>query len=368
MDSEPWNADLLDWLASDFSAHGSDLRYLIRGLLTSQAYQAPAVVTTELTAKNYVFQGPAVRRLSAEQFADSVSAVTGEWRAKPSGRDAVLVRDWAIKSSPLGFALGRPIRDQVFTTRDSHATTFQALELVNGNTLEKTLHRGSLRMLGELPPAPENLFDSGMIREGSASFDIDITGAKKVWLLTQDAGSYDPTRTIAGWSGVEFVGPKGTTKLEDVPTISKFNQDSITAKNQALGKSVTVPLNTRLLFPIEGLGFTRMRGKVAVDDRSHPSDIAGAVRFFVFTSEPDADRLVKIDGQPPVQPGEPLRNVDEAIDRLYLTLCGRAPSPEERRIARQYFAEGGAKPELQPAALQDFLWSMLLHPDFQYLY
>ena len=40
-------------------------------------------------------------------------------------------------------------------------------------------------------------------------------------------------------------------------------------------------------------------GAVAIDDRSRPSDIGGAVRFFIFTAEPDPDRLVKIEGQPP---------------------------------------------------------------------
>ena len=58
MDSQPWNADLLDWLASDFTAHGNDLKYLLRTILTSKAYQMPAVVSTELAAKNYVFAGP----------------------------------------------------------------------------------------------------------------------------------------------------------------------------------------------------------------------------------------------------------------------------------------------------------------------
>jgi hypothetical protein len=368
MDSEPWNPDLLDWIASDFTVHGNDLRYLLRELMTSQAYQMPAIVSEEQAQKNFVFRGPYVRRISAEEFADTVSAITGEWRTKQNGHDAVFVRDWELKSSPLALALGRPIRDQVFTTRDNGATTFQALELVNGSTLERTLHRGSLRLLGELPPAPENLFDSGVVKHGSVSFDVDITGAKKIWLLTQDAGSYDPSRTVAGWSGVEFVGPKGVTTLADVPTISKFTEEPITAEKESLGKSVSVPLNARLLFPIDGLGFIRMRGRVAIDDRSRPSDIGGAVRFFIFTAEPDMERLVRVDGRPPVVAEPPLQSVDQAIDRIYLSLCARRPSAEERRVAQQFFATGDAEPQLEPAGLQDFLWSMLLHPDFQYLY
>jgi hypothetical protein len=108
---------------------------------------------------------------------------------------------------------------------------------------------------------------------------------------------------------------------------------------------------------------------VAIDDRSNPSDIAGAVRFFVFSAEPDPERLMKVEGDAPVPLPPPVGDVDEAIQRLYLDLLSRAPSPEELQIAKQFFAsDANSKPNLEPAAMEDFLWSMLLHPDFQYVY
>ena len=62
------------------------------------------------------------------------------------------VREWRIAGSSLDRALGRPIRDQVYTTRDAQATTIQALELVNGERLTHWLWRGARRMLGETTP------------------------------------------------------------------------------------------------------------------------------------------------------------------------------------------------------------------------
>src|SRR5262245_25530244 len=59
------------------------------------------------------------------------------------------VRGWRIPGSSLERALGRPIRDQVYSTRDNQATTIQALELVNGDTLTHWLARGARKMLGE---------------------------------------------------------------------------------------------------------------------------------------------------------------------------------------------------------------------------
>jgi hypothetical protein len=47
-----------------------------------------------------------------------------------------------------------------------------------------------------------------------------------------------------------------------------------------------------------------------------------------------------------------------------LQLFARKPNREEVRTVRKYYAGG----KLAPAALEDCLWSLLLHPEFQYLY
>ena len=43
MDGEPWSPALLDWLAADFVAHQYDIKHLIETIVTSRAYQMPAV-------------------------------------------------------------------------------------------------------------------------------------------------------------------------------------------------------------------------------------------------------------------------------------------------------------------------------------
>jgi len=363
MDGEPWNADLLDWLASDFTAHASDLKYLLRLLMTSKAYQLPAAISGEQPENPYVFRGPQVRRLSAEEFADTVAAITGEWRLAERDKTAMPARDWQFKASPLALALGRPIRDQVFTTRDNRPTTFQALELANGASLENMLRRGALRLLGQLPAAPDNLFDSGKLRKGAVDFDIDVSGLKQLWLLEQDAGCYDPTRTVAGWVHVELFGPRGVKDLADLAPAT-FARQPLTSNKEGVGEAVTMPPGARLVLPLDGPGYTRMRGRVALDDRSLPDDVEGAVRFFIFGAEPDRERLVRVSGTPPVPAPPPLAGVDEAGRRLYLQLFARKPNSQEARIVRKYFAGG----KLAPAALEDLLWSLLLHPEFQYLY
>ena len=243
MDAEPWNQDLLDWLASDFVAHGYDLQHLIRQIMTSRAYQTEAV--REAPRRRIRVPRPALRRITAEQFEDTISAVTGEWRVNSQSTDtySTYTREWRLKSDPLSRALGRPIRDQVYTERSTVATTLQALELTNGPLLSKRLERAAKTLLGELPPAPANLFDSKVVRDGSVPVDVDITGARELWLLIEDVDSYDPARVIAGGRNARIRGPDGTVKLEPrLPRLEAAHSVELTWK-------------------IEGKGFTRFRAQ-----------------------------------------------------------------------------------------------------------
>jgi mono/diheme cytochrome c family protein len=77
MQQTAWDPDLLDWLAQDLVAHGYDLKETMERILTSRAYQLPAVDLGERLNTNYVFAGPDVRRMTAEQFRDALASVTG---------------------------------------------------------------------------------------------------------------------------------------------------------------------------------------------------------------------------------------------------------------------------------------------------
>ncbi len=84
MEREAWHPDLLDWLAEDFVASGYNAQAMLERILTSDAYQRAAVDLPD-RVDAYTFQGPAIRRLTAEQFADALGAVTGVWQTAPAG-------------------------------------------------------------------------------------------------------------------------------------------------------------------------------------------------------------------------------------------------------------------------------------------
>ncbi len=90
MQTEPWNADLLDYLANHLAANGYDLKKTLELIATSQAYQSRAeVIAKGAEDHGYVYAGPRAKRLTAEQFVDAVWQLTG---AAPPKMDAPVLR------------------------------------------------------------------------------------------------------------------------------------------------------------------------------------------------------------------------------------------------------------------------------------
>jgi len=374
MDSQPWSPELLDWLAGDFAKHRHDLKRLIATILTSRAYQMAAVVSGPQPGE-FVFRGPEVRRMTAEQFADAVGAITGEWRVyQPSdARQGLYTREWRVASSPLTRALGRPIRDQVVTTRNSDATMLQALELVNGDTLARWLSRGARKMLDELPAQPLSRFDSRPIRGTDpkkqpepVSFDVDISNAGKLWLLVADAGSYEPERVEPVWAQAEFVGPDGVTPLSALRPIEVSGERAGPGPIEFKGADGTSGLRvmapSRLVYDISGKGFTRLRGVAAIEKSCLRDDIQPRARFFIFDAEPNMERLVPVGADVPVPTAPGRRTPSEIVARVFEHAIGRAPTAEERRLAEAAVGSASA------AGLADLLWALFMSPDFQLIY
>ncbi len=94
-------------------------------------------------------------------------------------------------------------------------------------------------------------------------------------------------------------------------------------------------------------------------------DIKPAVRFFVFSAEPDRHQLVAVGGAPPV-PAPPAESDPELlINNLFMQALCRKPRPEEFQVARQLLAPGG---KTSVKGLEDLLWSVLMHPELQYIF
>lgn len=196
LDGNAWNSDLLDWLAADLVDHDYDLKHTMTLMCTSRAYQFPSVGAPSPSETEFTFHGPIVKRMTAEQFADAVFAISriereltadmlkidgrGQGGQLSAARAVLLARRTPLEaprpsadgliasaasdscclignqlraalvpSDPLTTALGRPNREQVVLRRDEWATTLQALELTNGVTLDALVQRGAAAWLND---------------------------------------------------------------------------------------------------------------------------------------------------------------------------------------------------------------------------
>jgi hypothetical protein len=156
MANQPWSEDLLDYLANYLVEQKYDLKKLMEQIATSKTFQAgPALLAKEPIGAEYVFRGPELRRMSAEQFMDALWMLTKSGPGKaaaplapPAFAEGVpterrLVRAALVKADALMRSLGRPNREQVVTTRPDQLTTLQALDLSNGQILSDHLTRGA---------------------------------------------------------------------------------------------------------------------------------------------------------------------------------------------------------------------------------
>ena len=138
MDKPAWNADLLDWLAEDLIANGWDLKHTLEIILTSRAYAMPSVEGPKDEKAAFIFKGPLTRRLTAEQFSDAITALTGGWARLPASiefdfshadaKGALTMPQWIWTDEPLDLG---PQREAIQKARGSLVAAIASLDIAN---------------------------------------------------------------------------------------------------------------------------------------------------------------------------------------------------------------------------------------------
>jgi hypothetical protein len=267
--------------------------------------------------------------------------------------------------------LGRPIRDQVYSVRDNQPTTLQALELVNGEPLTHWLTRGARKMLAELPPEPTPIYTRPTPKKVLVPFEVDISHARKLWLLVSDTGSYSPEKVEAIWANAELVGKDKVTPLSSLQPLDdaglRVSASPIEVKG-ANGAGVRVKTPSRLIYDISGQGYTTLRGLIGIENFDAGSDINPSLSFFVFDTEPNMERLTAVLPDTPVPCEKLEKSPAKLVDRLFWYAFDRAPTLTEKRIALAALTEAKNPKHTSPDGLADLLWAMLMKPEFQFIY
>ena len=136
------NEELLSAVAADFTAHGFDLKHLMRTIMNSAAYQRVSEAADPEAPDDRFYSQFIVKRLPAEVILDAYSQVTGistAFSGYPNGTRALQLRDSTATTYFLT-AFGRPARKQTCACeRTDDATIAQTLHLANGGSLNDKL-------------------------------------------------------------------------------------------------------------------------------------------------------------------------------------------------------------------------------------
>jgi hypothetical protein len=333
-------------------------------IVTSRAYQLPAVPLKSEASKDFVFSGPAVKRMSAEQFVDAVSTLTGVWYPPAPG-------------APFSMPNPDALRDEL-------------------------------------------KFRSGVMRTGSAEVDVDVTGAQVLTLMVSDTGN-GANSDWADWAEPRIVGPKGETRLTTLKWHSatvgygrvQIDKNIVSKPLRVAGKpyanGIGAHANSVITYRLPA-GTTRFRATIGPDTGA--VEMPGSqvsVEFMVFAGDRPlleeraalavADPLMRALGRPnreqvvtqrasaattlqalELTNGQTLAtmlaegaaertrsgaagNPAVLVNQIYQQALSRPPTPNERVAA-----VGLLGAPMRTEGVEDLLWALISLPEFQLIY
>ncbi len=146
------NDELLTALAQDFAAHRFDLKHLIRTITRSRTYQLSATPNDTNRDDTKYFSRAFTKLLTAEQLLDAlcdVTAVPEKFAGLPLGTRAIQLPDGEV-NHPFLKTFGQPARELACECeRESDSNLAQALQLINGPTINEKIRQPNNR-LGKL--------------------------------------------------------------------------------------------------------------------------------------------------------------------------------------------------------------------------
>lgn len=393
MQTEPWNSDLLDYLATYLSDNGHDLKKTLAHIVTSQAYQSRAeVIGKGADDHGYTYAGPRSRRLSAEQFVDVIWHLTGtapvkmdaaimRGKADPKvAKDIQLSAEWVWGDSakngapPAGdvvmlrktFKLDAPVTSAsaVVTADNSFILYVNGRKISSGDQwhefeavpLHASLVEGAnnitiiAKNAGKGPNAAGAYFESRIRHEDG----------REIKIVTDSTWQYHPTANEGkegrlgaqpkdGWKPVTIVKPVG-------PWTTVLNRDVPALLAQA-GQKTKHPIRASLIksnFLMRTLGRPNRDQIVSM----RPDDLTTLEAIDLSNGAILTDTLAR--GAQNLLARNEWSDLPAFTRWLYrATLC-REPSPAELSEITSALGE-----KLTEQSIADALWSVVMLPEFQ---
>jgi hypothetical protein len=381
MDTEPWNEDLLDHLATQFTDDGYDLRKALAHIATSAIYQSQAIITED-PAKAAEFRGPVAKRLTAEQFVDAVWSLTGTAPAQPHQAVAAarsntgstnLQAKWiwsyptASASSPANekITLGTEfdLTEIPASARAVYIADNDGILYLNGKEISRTQGDPAAREanLTGLRPGKNHLIvvaTNGGAAPNPAGFvfEAHLTFPNKETLVLTSNASWKWTSSIPGPDGTFSTAPGNWQPAAEVQNQAVWN--AFAAALHPGPASTTASFTRASLVPADLLMRALGRPNREQIVSMRPDNVTTLEAIDLANGNQLAQLLKR--GATTLASNNP--NTASLIDDLFLRALTRPPAPAEKSALLAAIG-----PQASPQSVEDLLWMILLLPEFQFV-
>lgn len=360
MADDAWSEDLLNGLARQFAEHDYDLKWLMETIATSKAYQLNAVEPVG-PSEEYHFRGPLLRRLSAEQFYDTLLSIAP---ISPSVQFGDPERFFAIAAPEPSRELGaaqllasltfnpaepdkqvdiplRGARTFWLVTRDPDVDWRDALRVARHQTRSRIV-------------ISDGQVSSGKMREALATLPVIYSGKKRLKPVARKAPKIVQPLKLHSRSvyAIELPSSQG---MQNFRARIKFDAppNSSPARLEIYA-DVQIPASFHARSSLsEALG--RPNRTIPVSDRSNSLATLDAMEFI---NGDEVSALLRSLADRLTQGGRtPSRTV---VRSLFQSVLNRLPSRNEETLTREFLGT-----QYTPEAVADVIWGMLLTPEFQ---
>ncbi len=408
MDAPAWNSDVLDWLAEDLAGNGHDLKRTMQWILTSRAYQMPAVSLDEQKHPDFVFTGPAVRRMSAEQFRDALGSLTGVWHGAPAAAfdlKAGVVADPAdatLMPKPVQWIWTQPKANELALAQTVYfrkTVTLQAVPatalatfaadnsaklFVNGKEVAKSvewtkpgvadlrphLKKGvnvfaiaAVNNTKENKPPPANVppKEADANAAGLICY-VQLRDSARVLDFGTDASWQGSTNAEKGWETAAFTNAAAwppAVALGDL-TLQPWAAQDFTGKiSSALAAGAAHAPTRASLVAADPLALALGRPPREQVSTTRPS-AATTLQALELTNGDTLAKLLKRGAENKTVAGVAARDL---VTQLFRQALGRAPTGVELKLSQELVGEPAQK-----EGVEDLLWSLAMLPEFQLIY
>lgn len=391
MQTEPWNADLLDFLAEDLAQHQFDLKRTLWLITTSAAYQSQMEVVGKNTDDTgYNYRGPRARRLTAEQFVDAVWQLTD---TAPAKFDAPVIRGGSSTAKPSSTSPKELTGKWIWSRAEASnaaagetvvlrkkfelkAAPVQAIAAITCDNSYTLYANGQKVHAGENWEAPDAAVLTGKLKAGENEIvivaknggsgpnpaglfcEIVAYAADKQATTVSSDASWQWTKTLPDGKGKFKTEPSDWQAAEAVngAAVWQAAHPQLLAALSASGQSVGLRVRASLVksdFLMRALGRPNRDQIVSV----RPDNLTTLEAIDLANGQSLANSLQRGSHKLAARNWE---SSAEFSQWLFRSTLSREPSPAEVATMKEEFGE-----KLTPQGIEDALWSVLMLPEFQ---